>query len=246
MQLLHTYNDSSQLFKTTIQEILRIPIWKGNRIMDTDHVKRLSSEIADLKSLDSGYHTIVYDDVDAAGNIVQERFLIDGQHRVAVIKQRLQTVSELMNDLVPGNSEEIDFEVTFKEKRVSSETEAIQYFNTLNNAKPIQYEYDTNLTLNMVLQALEKEYNKDPKNPLIRQGKTRRPYLNVDDVRKALTPYASKITPPKLGKFMAAVREWNTATSKQGFESSVAKNCARLGFFLAYDPKLPWVQAGTR
>jgi hypothetical protein len=239
MQLLHTYNDGSRLYKTTIQEVLRIPVWKGNRIMDMEHVKKLAAEIHDIKTLDSGFHTILVDEVDAVGNRIQERYLVDGQHRVAVIKRHLEMSAALLSELAGRRGEsQLDFPVTLKEKQVESETEAIDYFNNLNNAKPIQVEQDPTLKVNMMIRALEAEYNKDKKNPLIRQGKTTRPYLCVDDLRKALTPHASKVSGAKI---LAAARAWNAAAAAREYDSTLGQRCKKHNFFLAMDPKMPWI-----
>ena len=72
-EVLHRYHDNSTLTRTTIQELLKIPIWKGNRILDTHHSDTIYNMIhnrsLNIQSLDSGYRVIVYKEEDASGKM---------------------------------------------------------------------------------------------------------------------------------------------------------------------------------
>ena len=63
MELIHTYSDGSKLFKMSALALIRIPIWKGNRIIDLEHVKNIKESVNyNAYFLDSGYKTIQYDE----------------------------------------------------------------------------------------------------------------------------------------------------------------------------------------
>jgi hypothetical protein len=64
MDLLYTYKDGSKLYKMSALMLTRLPIWKGNRIIDLEHVKNIKQSI-DNKAylLDSGYKIIQYDEI---------------------------------------------------------------------------------------------------------------------------------------------------------------------------------------
>ena len=128
--------------------LIRIPIWKGNRIIDLEHVKNIKESI-DYKAylLDSGYKTIQYDEIDESNKPVKKTYLIDGQHRISVVSDYFEHVQDTK-----------DFLVTVTEIRVESEADAIEYFNKINNVKPIQFKEDPNLIVNKYLQRLINSY----------------------------------------------------------------------------------------
>ena len=148
MDLLHIYSDGSKLFKMSASALMRIPIWKGNRIIDLDHVKNIKESI-DYKAylLDSGYKTVQYDEMDENNKPFKKTYLIDGQHRISVVADYFENVE---------NSK--DFSVTVTEIRVDSEADAIEYFNKINNVKPIQFKEDPNLIINKYLHRLIGSY----------------------------------------------------------------------------------------
>lgn len=247
---LHTYSDGSTLVKTTIQQILKIPVWKGNRILIREHVRNIASQVGgNLRLLDSGYHCIVYPEVDAVGNRIDQRYLVDGQHRAEVIREYLSACHGLMEDITGTRSVQtaqsalsFDFPCTMRVIVVGSETEAIEYFNTLNNAQPIRFDADPNLAVNATILALEKEFNTTKKNLAIRQTKTKRPYLHVNDLRAVLLPFADKLTRTRIPEFVKAVRAWNEAECATRKADTVGEKCHTLKFFLAYYPDLRWVR----
>ena len=97
METLYTYHDGIILVKTDIQHIIKTPIWKGNRILDTAHVDSLRESLKIQKKsaefLDSGYFIIRFSEKDAAGNLITQEYLIDGQHRQAVAIRLFNTIN---------------------------------------------------------------------------------------------------------------------------------------------------------
>jgi hypothetical protein len=144
MELLHIYSDGSKLYKMSALSLTRISIWKGNRIIDHEHVKNIKESINNTAYLlDSGYKIIQYDETDENYNIVKKSYLIDGQHRITVVSKYFEDINNTK-----------DFLVTVTEIHVDSEADAIEYFNRINNVKPIQYEEDPNLIVNKYIQKL--------------------------------------------------------------------------------------------
>ena len=82
MAVLVKYNDGSRLILSTVYELMKIPNWRGNRILDTDHARKLSGDIDDIRNLDKGYCVIVITEEDGAGREIRQRYIVDGQHRL--------------------------------------------------------------------------------------------------------------------------------------------------------------------
>lgn len=235
--MFHVFHDGSVLRKISVIELLGIPVWRGNRHIDLEHVKNIEKEIGEnIESLDSTvFRIVMYKDDD-----IQQRFLIDGQHRQQVIKNIYQVQKK-------------DFDVLIVEKDVEDESQAIDYFNQLNNVKP-QFEYDSKLIVNKYIAALEKKFNMNKKNLLIRpEGKTtKRPFLSSSLLRTVLETHAKQLKSSTefIEEFMKRVEAWNTkkitefelqslyASSK---DKSLLEATIEKKFALAYDPKLLWI-----
>lgn len=238
MELIHVYSDGSKLFKMSALALVRIPIWKGNRIIDLEHVKNIKESI-DYKGylLDSGYKTIQYDEVDENNKPVKKTYLIDGQHRMSVLQDYFEHVVEAK-----------DFALTVTEIRVDSEVEAIEYFNKINNVKPIQFKEDPNLIVNKYIQRLIASY--PIKSKLFRNGATKRPYLSVDKFREALTKKVENLKKISIEKFIKECKNMNTkiiqeleirSLNEKEKELKLITKILELDFALAWDDKFKWL-----
>lgn len=239
MEVLHTYHNGAQLCRTTIATILAIPVWKGNRILDHEHVKRIRDSLeadgTSIKALDSGFHIVRYEEADAGGHLTTVQALVDGQHRYEVIRQLREPCQ--------------DFPVTCIVKPVASEIEAIEYFNTINQAKPLQYTEDPVLIVNRFVAAIQGAF--PSKKKLIRTLKTRRPYLSVEDLREALERHVGVLRRWKPDRFVAQMLEANgrivtelqleLSLSAKIRDKSVKETATEIGFGLAIYPGLPWI-----
>jgi hypothetical protein len=84
MATFHKLYDGSVLRLMSAKELIRIPVWQGNRILDTEHVSEIQRAIStDIRKLDFGYRIVSYMDTDASGRALKQYALIDGQHRAA-------------------------------------------------------------------------------------------------------------------------------------------------------------------
>jgi hypothetical protein len=241
---IHTYNDGSKLTLLTARSLCAIPIWKGNRIIDTEHVENIRRQVGhNIRRLDSGYRIIQYNEVDAEDRLVIQKYIIDGQHRVSVLK-----------DFFAQNLCEEDFPLTATEISVNSEADAIQYFNTINNAKPIQFKEDPNLIVNKYIAKLSETFQQADKKAiqLIRSTRTQRPYLHVDSIRDVFLRRIESLKMIPLDRFQESIRavnkrllrllELQLATGLLKKEQGVAERCIELKFALAFDPKFEWVR----
>lgn len=238
MELLHIYSDGSKLFKMSARALSRINIWKGNRIIDVDHVKNIKESI-NFKAylLDSGYKIIQYNELDENDKSVKKSYVIDGQHRVTVV-----------NDYFEHIKDAIDFQVTVTENSVESEADAIEYFNRINNVKPIHFEEDPKLIANRYLQRLIKSYPEKCK--LIRNGVTRRPYLSADKFRDALVLRMLNLKKISVEKFIEQCKLSNSniiteleirSLNKKDKEINIINKSIELEFALAWDDKFRWL-----
>lgn len=96
------------------------------------------------------------------------------------------------------NPDAEDFEVVVIEKECLNESEIIKLFKIINTNRSIKWKEDPILIANKYIDVLLKEFNNDPKKPVIKSGKTTRPYLSVDKLRDVLISkhvYDWKLTP---------------------------------------------------
>lgn len=235
MEQLHTYSDGSKLYKMSAKALTHIPIWKGNRIIDRKHVASIKQSIQDnICLLDSGYKTIQYIEYDSNNTPIKQTYIIDGQHRISIVSEYFES-----------NPLAIDFYVTVTQIKVDSEADAIQYFNTINNVKPIQFEEDPNMVINKYIQGLCRTFNKNL--PLIRPGATKRPYLSVDKLRDILVKKWNTLKNISVEVFVTKCEENNDIFISQLQSSSVEKDrkmverMIQLHFALAWDDKWKWL-----
>jgi hypothetical protein len=236
MDLLHTYSDGSQLYRMSARALTRIPIWKGNRIIDMKHVNNIKESINYAAYLlDSGYKIIQYTEYDESNKPVKKSYLIDGQHRINVVLDYFENVQDAA-----------DFQVTVTEIRVESEADAIHYFNTINNVKPIQFEEDPNLIVNRYIQKLLLSYP----SKFIRNGITKRPYLSADKFRDALKRRAVSLKSIPDYTFVEKCKEINSkiiqeleirSLNPKDKELNIIKKSIELNFGLAWDDKFKWL-----
>ena len=247
MATLHRYNDGSVLKVITARELVAVPIWKGQRILDKAHADNIKAAVEGKPtSLDSGYSIVKYNEENADGRLVECSYLIDGQHRASVIR-----------DYYQENFCESDFTVTVTEKSVESEAEAIEYFNRINNVKAQQWKTEPQLIINRYLEAFEKGFNKNKKQLLIRPGTTARPYLSSDHLREALKrnvelDLIKHIHAEALAKFVRAAEDYNRQllnkfaielTQASVKDEKLKERAIKANFALAYDTKLAWLSS---
>lgn len=238
MELLHTYSDESKLYKMSALALCRIPIWKGNRNIDLEHVKNIKESI-ELNAflLDSGYKTVQYDETDENDKPVKKTYLIDGQHRMSVVNNYFDTIENTH-----------DFMVTVTEIKVDSEIEAIDYFNKINNVKPIQFQEDPNLIINKYLSRLNGSFT--VKSKLFRTGGTKRPYLSIDKFRDALKKRINSLKKISIEKFIKECKLINLtiiqeleirSLNKNDKEIKIINRILEIEFALAWDDKFKWL-----
>ena len=244
--IIYTYNNGATLHKISVRELLKIPIWKGNRILDLAHVAEIQKAIgSNINHLDSGYYIVEYEELDATNTPILQSYIIDGQHRTAVLKEHY--TSTLC---------ESEFDVLVTKKRVIDEEEAIAFFNAINKSKPQAWKIDSALLVNKYIAALTKRFNKDKKTLLIRSGATHRPYLSADKLREAMIKYAERLkqTSKEISEFVDRVAKWNI--QEQGAaqmsiilegvnkkDTAILEKSIELGFLLAFDPAFKWIGA---
>jgi hypothetical protein len=239
-EILHVYNDGSKLVRMSVHTLLATPIWCGNRIIDMAHVQAIKDAITaddtSVRSLDSGYKIITFTEDDAAGKPVEARRIIDGQHRVEVIRGLLQLCD--------------DFTVTATIKNVESESDAVDYFNKINNSKPIHYEEDPKLVVQRYMKALDESFPKKAK--FFREAKTRRPYVQKAELIDALVKHANQLRKIKPDAFAKHVVNWNVrhleeiklepAIVKVVKDAGIKTHAVEIKFALGLDTRFKWIE----
>lgn len=180
---MFTSNDGSTWKVMLASRLSAIEIWKGNRVCDDTHVETLSQSLdTNIKNINLNPFRIV--SIHDETGIV--RYIIDGQHRSKILKKYFM------------NPDAEDFEVVVIEKECLNESEIIKLFKIINTSRSIKWKEDPILIANKYIDVLLKEFNIDPKKPVIKSGKTIRPYLSVDKLRDILISkhvYDWKLTP---------------------------------------------------
>jgi len=226
--MLHKYSDGSILRVMDASALIHIPIWKGQRNIDPEHVKNIK-ESTKAYLLDSGYKIIRYEEDN-----IEKSYLIDGQHRLSVVIDYLKNKT-IENEYFENPIK--DFKVTVTEIKVNNEVDAIDYFNKINNVKPIQYEEDPNLIVNKYIQGFNKKFPG--------MCKIKRPYLSTDKLREALKGRIDSLKKLSIDDFVKECEIHNrkmieylkTITNKK--DENVIKRMIELDFGLAWD--LKWI-----
>ena len=241
--MLHTYNDGSTLRLMKAKDLITIPIWKGNRILDETHAKSIKEAVGSkVQRLDSGFNIIKYDEKNADNETITVSYLIDGQHRASVIR-----------DFYRDNYCEPDFDLTVTELVVETESDAVEYFNKINNVKKQHWKTDPAILVSKYIVALEKKYNTNKKTPLIRIGSTHRPYLSSEKLREVLKANSSllKQSAEDVAAFIEKVnRKNNELLNELQIELALPKTkdvkikekAFELKFALACDQNLSWIR----
>lgn len=246
MQPLFTLSDGSTYRVISSRELITIPIWKGNRVVDTAHVEAIkaalsSAEGVAVNRLDYGYQLVTYTVQDGGGCPVKESYIIDGQHRARVLA-----------DYYREHPAAPSFAVVVLERPAASELDVISLFNGINHSKPIKYT-DVNLVVNTYIAALEKAFNVAKRGApvLIRPKATCRPYMSADKLREVLVLHQDKLrtAPADIQRFVERVQVWNAekvqsadldALAAPGLADTIGK-AAKAGFMLGVETRLPWV-----
>lgn len=197
MSIIHTYNDSSTLQLYKIYELIHIPIWKGNRILDKQHVDNIKKGVQSIEHLDSGYKIVSYPEVNVDGKHIEQLYIVDGQHRLSVLKDAVL------------NNQLNNFNVTVTVIRLNDELEAIQYFNQINTVKPIQFKEDPVLLANKYVSYLINKWPNQQKMKYFRSGITKRPYLSIDKLREMIITNINKVSIISLDTFYDKLIEEN-------------------------------------
>jgi hypothetical protein len=170
MALFNT-SDGSSYCSYSAKTLSQTPVWKGNRVIDMTHVDRIREGLkGHIQLLNSNPFRVAFIKEEDKEVI----YIIDGQHRHHLLKEYFQ------------RPEATDFTVLVARKRFRSEDEIIDYFKLINTTKSIPWKEDPVLCANTYISAIMKQFNTDPKFPLIRAGKTKRPFMSADKLREAL------------------------------------------------------------
>ena len=169
---MFTASDGSRYKIISARLFSQIPVWSGNRVIDEDHVRKIEEGVrGNMMSLNlNPYRIAIITEEDGT----EKQYIIDGQHRAVILKRYFK------KEDVP------DFEVLVAKKNFDNEDEIIDYFKTINTTRAIQWKEDPVMKANTQVLAVMKEFNENPKQPMIRAGKTTRPFLSADKLREAI------------------------------------------------------------
>lgn len=227
---LFTFSDGSILRKISARDLVKIPIWKGNRILNQQHKESIAKSLKQgAKSLDlKPFHIVTYpvEEGDIPDTL---SFVVDGQHRYSIIKE----------------SDNQDFDVLVVEKKCHTESEVIDYFKLLNHVRAIEWKEDPILVANNFIKALENVFN-GGKDKRVRTKSTHRPYLYVETLREELIKRKIGVSGKTPEDFVAFAKrkneEYLDILRKKERREGIEDRALQLEFTLALDPKMKWLQ----
>ena len=226
---LHTFTDGSILRKISARDLVKIPIWKGNRILSVEHKQSIASSLKQgVKSLDlKPFHVVSYPVEDNESEEILS-FIVDGQHRHSIIKE----------------ADTQDFDVLVIEKKCESESEVIEYFKLLNHTRAIEWKEDPILVANRFIGVLEKVFNVG-KEKRIRQKATHRPYMYIETLREELVKRKIGHSGKPLEDFIVFAKRKNeeglVALRAKEKREAMEERALALEFSLAMDTKFKWL-----
>jgi hypothetical protein len=227
---LHTFSDGSILRKISARDLVKIPIWKGNRILNQEHKQAILQSLKQgAKSLDlKPFHVVSYPVEAYESEEEIMHFVVDGQHRLSILKE----------------SETLDIDVLVVEKKCESESDVIEYFKILNHTRAIEWKEDPILLANRYIVALEKVFNTG-KEKRIRPKATHRPYLYVDTLREELVKRKIGCTGKTPEDFVLFAKRKNEEVlellKRKEKREQMEERAVQLEFTLALDPKFKWL-----
>jgi len=223
------FSDGSVLRRMSARDLVKIPIWKGNRILHQEHKQAIQASLqSGVKSLDlKPFHIVTYP-VEEDDTTETMSFIVDGQHRYSIIKE----------------AENQEFDVLVVEKKCESESEVIDYFKILNHTRAIEWKEDPILVANKYIAALEKAFNTG-KDKRIRAKATHRPYLYVDTLRDELVKRKIGCRGKTPEEFVCFAKQTNCLElEKLRYKiprETLEERALSLEFVLALDPKYKWL-----
>lgn len=232
---LFQFSDGSKLNKMKVSQLIRFEIWKGNRFLDKNHKDKIKNETKDnIRSLDlKPYHIVTYlEDSDEGPK--PKTVIIDGQHRVNVLLERILTDPQID-----------DFEVLVAEKFCQTESEVIEYFKVLNKTKAIPWKEDPNLIINNYIKALDKAFPKTDK-ALFRPGRCQRPFVSLEKLREeALKRRLGQGKDDSIEEFIERIVGYNETQLEllqmKENRDKLEDKAVELGFTLGLDAHYSWL-----
>lgn len=232
--ILHVFSDRSILRKTTARDLCKIPIWHGNRILNEDHKKQIADRIEGLKSLDlKPFHLVTYPCEDENGAEEIKTFIVDGQHRVTILKEAFY-----------ANPVTENFDLLVVEKACTSQADVTAYFKLLNTTRAIEWKEDPVMLAGPYVNIFEATFNKN-KTKLVRSGATKRPYMSLDKLREAIIKRIDLVTKRTPQEFIEHVvarnAEWLVDARAHPDKDKNLEKAILLEFILPQDDKFTWI-----
>ena len=234
---LHVFSDHSILRKMTARDLIKVPIWNGNRILNEEHKQEIAAKIESIRSLDlKPFHLVTYPCEDEKGIEEIKTFIVDGQHRVTILKEAYFK-----------NPEADNFDVLVVEKGCTSQAEVTAYFKLLNTTRSIDWKEDPIMLAAPYLNLFETTFNKDKKEKekLVRTGATKRPYLSIDKLREVIVKRITQVTKQTPQEFVEKAveknREWLEDATRCSDKDKSLERAITLKFILPQDDKFTWV-----
>jgi len=219
------------------KNLATIPVWKKQRIYRHGRSKSMATD--KIKTLHLGLPGIIGISENINGNL----FIIDGQHRIGMLKVMKEKVSDGAFDF-----ERVLVEVFPTQMDQDEESQAKEIFLEVNKAEPVKLvdlpgvaKAKDRKIINEVAERLRDKYP----DMFSESQRCRAPHLNVDNIRDAL--FASKIIEKHSIKTSKALEDWilernqllatefKEEDSKKSVSANALKKAEKFQFYLGLD-----------
>jgi hypothetical protein len=183
MTTRYEYPDGSKLVELDSNALCRYEAWTGQRPLNQEHIAAIAESVGDdVSALDRDYKLVKIRNEDAGR---MECYILDGQHRAEVLR-RHAAAHPLDN-----------FKLTATVYDYTDRTmdEVNDLFLTINSVRPFTDDDAATVDINRISAAVMMHFNEGlaPKDTLIRQAKTRAPYICVSEISDWLRALASRL-----------------------------------------------------
>lgn len=230
---LYVYPDGSYLTELKASDLRKYEIWMGEREISKEHITILKNSIGgNIMLLNRDYKLVIIRNPETGRRECQ---IIDGQHRIEILKEYPKFDFPLTATVYDYSDKTFnDVDILFKE---------------INRAKP--FEIDDDYDINKIGGAVVMHFNKglSQKDALIRQVRTRAPYMSVDVILEWLSELVKKCDGVVNDRLVVRVLvEINESMLKKISDSDKPHHarCKEIGFALTLTNPEDWTKSYIR
>lgn len=229
---LFTYPDGSELIELSSERLRKYEAWVGQRPLSEEHIAAIEENIGgDVTVLNRDYKLVKLRN-EESGRV--ECYIIDGQHRAALLRKYPEanfSVTAIVYDYTENTMDDVN-----------------ELFRRINYVKPFMFDDETTLDINKLAGMVMMHFNQGlgPKDQVIRQVRTRAPYMCISVITDWLRELAKKydeLPNDKLVMRVLVQANEDMIEKISGSDESRLMRCKEIGFALILTEPKQWTEA---